>query len=83
MFERETKREKIIEAKQRELRTKLSHKPTQKPDDFLTKAELATEEMEREIAELVEKIVSYRDFMFFNNQLRESRIYIFELLLIY
>ncbi|KAF0770257.1 dynein intermediate chain 3, ciliary-like isoform X1 [Aphis craccivora] len=56
MFERETKREKIIEAKQRELRTKLGHKPTQKADDFLTKAELATEETEREIAELVEKL---------------------------
>lgn len=77
MFERETKREKIIEAKQRELRTKLGHKPTQKADDFLTKAELATEETEREIAELVEKLVSYRDFTFFNNQLRKSRIYVF------
>lgn len=77
MFERETKREKIIEAKQRELKTKLSQKPTQKADDFLTKAELATEEMEREIAEFIEKLVSYRDFMFFDNQLRESRIYVF------
>ncbi|XP_025198172.1 dynein intermediate chain 3, ciliary-like [Melanaphis sacchari] len=56
MFDRETRREKIIEAKQREQKTKINFKPPPKKDDFLIKSELAVEEMEREMAEFVEKM---------------------------
>jgi len=64
MFERETRREKFIESKQREQKTKLQSKLPAKINDFGKKAELATEEMEREFSEFLEMLVSYCDFSF-------------------
>ncbi|KAL4134935.1 hypothetical protein QTP88_006615 [Uroleucon formosanum] len=56
MFERETKREKLIEAKNRENRTKIQTKLPDNVDNFHTKVKLAVEEIERELAEVVDKI---------------------------
>lgn len=66
MFERETKREKLIEAKNRENRTKIQTKLPDNVDNFHTKVKLAVEEIERELAEVVDKIVSYCGFIFFS-----------------
>jgi len=76
MFERETRREKIIEAKNREHKTKMQTKLPEKVDNFHTKAALAIEEIERELAEVVDRMVSYCDFIFFKNQSREMNIYV-------
>jgi len=64
MFERETKREKFIEAKIRENKTKMHTKLPNKVDDLNAKTELAIKENEREIEEVVARMVSYCDFIF-------------------
>lgn len=69
MFERETRREKFIEAKIRENKTKMNSKLPNKVDNFNEKAELLIKESEREITEVVDRMVSYCDFIFFNNQI--------------
>ncbi|XP_015363619.1 PREDICTED: dynein intermediate chain 3, ciliary-like [Diuraphis noxia] len=56
MFERETKREKLIEAKIRENKTKMHSKLPNKVDNFNEKAELAIKECEKEIAEVVDRL---------------------------
>jgi len=65
MFEREAKREKLIEAKYREHRTKMQTKLPDKVDNSNKKVELAIEEIERELAEVVDRMVSFCDFIFF------------------
>jgi len=66
MFDRETRREKIIEAKQREL--KLKTKTSAKTDNVTTKDKHAqlveteirmVQEAEKEFMELIDMIVSY------------------------
>jgi len=75
MFDRETRREKIIEAKQREL--KLKTKTSAKADTTTTKDKHAqlveteirmVREAEKEFMELIDMIVSYYSFLFYNNQ---------------
>jgi len=74
MFDRETRREKIIEAKQREL--KLKTKTSAKADTTATKDKHAqlveteirmVQEAEKEFLELIDMIVSY-SFLSYNNQ---------------
>lgn len=74
MFDRETRREKIIEAKQREL--KLKTKTSAKADTTTTKDKHAqlveteirmVQEAEKEFMELINMIVSC-NFLFYNNQ---------------
>jgi len=67
MFERETRREKFIEAKIRENKTKMNTKLPKKADNFNEKAEIIFKECEREITEVVDRMVSYCDFIFFKN----------------
>jgi len=80
MFERETKREKLIEAKNREHKTKMQTKVPYKVDNSNANVELAIEEIERELAEVVDRMVSYCDLTFFqkpvvrNTNLRTYRI---------
>lgn len=69
MFERETKREKLIEAKIREHKTKMQNKLPDRVDNSKAKVELAIKEIERELAEVVDRVVSYYDFIFFKSQL--------------
>lgn len=59
MFERETKREKLIEAKNREHKTKMQTKLPEKVDNTHAKVELGIEEIEKELAEVVDRMVSY------------------------
>ncbi|XP_022166124.1 dynein intermediate chain 3, ciliary-like [Myzus persicae] len=56
MFDRETRLEKIIEAKHREHKTKLQTKLPEKVDDLPAKAKVAIEEIERELAEVVDRM---------------------------
>jgi len=74
MFERETKREKFIEAKIRENKTKMHTKLPNKVDDYNENSELV-KECEKEIAEVIDRTVSYYNFIFFKNQ-----IYIYKLI---
>lgn len=82
MFDRETRLEKIIEAKHREHKTKLQTKLPEKVDDLPAKAKVAIEEIERELAEVVDRMVSCCDFIFFKNQSREIRIYVLMAILV-
>lgn len=66
MFEREIKREKLIEAKNREHKSKMQTKLPDKVDNSHTKVKLAVEEIERELAEVVDKMVSYCGFILFS-----------------
>lgn len=79
MFDRETRREKIIEAKQREL--KLKTKTSAKTDNATTKDKHAqlveteirmVQEAEKEFMELIDMIVSY---CLYNNNLRVLLLY--------
>jgi len=74
MFDRETRREKIIEAKQREL--KLKTKTSAKIDTTTTKDKHSqlveteirmVQEAENEFMEIINMIVSF-SFLFYNNQ---------------
>lgn len=79
MFDRETRREKIIEAKQREL--KLKTKTSAKTDNVTTKDKHAqlveteirmVQEAEKEFMELIDMIVSS---CLYNNNLRVLLLY--------
>jgi len=77
MFDRQSRLEKIREGKNREQKTKINFKSTHNNDDSWKKSELLnTAAGEKDISELVEKMVSCCNFMFFNNQLRALRIYV-------
>lgn len=58
MFDRETRREKYVEAKHRELKNKQQTKSLKGFDDFEKKAELTREDIERDITYVVEKMVN-------------------------